>query len=63
MALVSNTFASHFLDRKGRAAEFELLSQLVNTIPVRRATACAQLSRLPELCDEIVGDFARQGHG
>jgi hypothetical protein len=36
MMLVGNTYATNFLDAKQRAKEFEVLSRLVDTVPVRK---------------------------
>jgi hypothetical protein len=36
IVLVENTYATNFLDAKQRAAEFEVLSRVVGTVPVRK---------------------------
>jgi len=55
--LVTNTYANTLLDRQMRAHEFEVLSQLVAQVPVRKITPHADLARLPKLCEVILDDF------
>lgn len=57
MDLVANTYANTLLDRQMRAQEFQVLSQLVTQVPVRRITPHTDLARLPKLCDVILDDF------
>jgi hypothetical protein len=51
--LVSNTYATHLLDREQRAAEFAVLGRLARTVPMRALTLNADGSRLGEACDWI----------
>ncbi len=55
--LVANTYASNLLDRQLRASEFEALTQVVKSVPMRKVTPHADFSRLPKLCDLILTDF------
>jgi hypothetical protein len=56
LTLLANTYCNYLLDRPGRAHEFEVLSRLVNSTPVRRITPHTAASRLPELCGMIADD-------
>jgi energy-coupling factor transporter ATP-binding protein EcfA2 len=57
IALVANTYANRLLDTTMRSQEFELLSRLVNRVPLRRINPHADPARLAKLCDVIVDDF------
>jgi hypothetical protein len=54
--LVQNTYMNWLLDRRQRAAEFEMLSRLVEHVPVRRVVPHSDPSRIHELCDLIIAD-------
>lgn len=54
--LVQNTYMNWLLDRRQRAAEFELLSHLVSQIPVRRIVPHRDPSRIDALCELILAD-------
>jgi hypothetical protein len=56
--LVQNTYMNWLLDRRQRAAEFELLSHLVAHVPVRRIVPHSDPSRIGALCDLILADAA-----
>jgi hypothetical protein len=58
MSLVANTYASKLMDKKMRAREFELLTRVLNNVPLRRVTPHASTLRIPNLCDGILDDFA-----
>jgi len=55
--LVGNTYSSKLMDKTMRAREFELLSRVLNNVPLRRVIPHADPSRIPELCDSILGVF------
>jgi hypothetical protein len=57
--LVQNTYMNWLLDRTQRAAEFELLAQLVSCVPVRRIVPHRDPARIGELCELIVADSRR----
>ncbi len=57
MSLVANTYATKLMDRHMRAREFELLTRVLNNVPLRRVTPHADAARIPELCDRILNDF------
>lgn len=59
MSLVANTFATRLLDRAMRAHEFEMLTRLVTSVPVRRVHPHQDLARLRDLCEVILEDSAR----
>jgi hypothetical protein len=58
MSLVANTYATKLMDKQMRAREFELLTRVLNSVPLRRVTPHASTLRIPNLCDHILDDFA-----
>ena len=56
MTLISDSFATNFQDKPHRAAEFEQLSRLVSTLPLRRICAPNDLTRIDDLCAAIAED-------
>ncbi len=54
--LVQNTYMNWLLDRRQRAAEFELLSHLVSHVPVRRIVPHRDPSQIGALCELVVAD-------
>ena len=59
MQLMANTYASYAVfDKKMMAKEFAVISQLVNSVPIRRIQCLAGLDTLPKLCTAIVNDIA-----
>jgi hypothetical protein len=59
MALVSNSFAALLLDRDMRQQDFDVLSRLATTVPLRRVQRPDDLARLSDVCDLLVDDFLR----
>jgi len=57
MSLVANTYATKLMDKQMRAREFELLTRVVNHVPLRRVTPHADPARLNDLCTRITADF------
>lgn len=57
MSLVANTYATKLMDKQMRAREFELLTRVLNNVPVRRVTPHSEIARIPELCTRILSDF------
>lgn len=57
MSLVANTYATKLMDKQMRAREFELLTRVLRSIPLRRVTPHADTARIPELCDSILADL------
>ena len=57
MSLVANTYATKLMDKQMRAREFELLTRLLNNVPVRRVTPHSDIAHIPELCTRILSDF------
>ena len=60
MQLITDSFATNFQDKAGRAAEFTLLGRLVEELPLRTISAPNQLSESNALCEAIVQDFRSQ---
>jgi hypothetical protein len=57
MSLVANTYATKLMDKQMRAREFEVLTRVLNNVPLRRVTPHVDAGRIPELCDCILEDF------
>jgi len=57
MTLVTNAYATNFLDAKQRAEEFAVLGRLVSAVPVRKINAKRGTLRVEELCEVIQRDF------
>jgi len=58
MTLVTNTYATNFLDSKQRAEEFAVLSRLVTAVLVRKINVKRGALRVDELCKVIKRDFS-----
>jgi hypothetical protein len=58
MMLVGNTYATNFLDGKQRAEEFEVLSRVVASVPVRKINRGREVAGVEELCAAIQRNFA-----
>lgn len=54
LSLIANTYATKLMDKQMRAREFELLSRLLTTVPLRRVTPHTDPARISELCDSIL---------
>jgi hypothetical protein len=59
LSLVADTYANKILDRDLRAREFDVLSRLVETVPIRRVYPHTDASRLGDLCRVVREDFAK----
>ena len=57
--LVQNTYMNWMLDRRQRAAEFDVLSKLVTQVPIRRIVPHLDPGRIGALCELIVADAER----
>jgi hypothetical protein len=57
LSLVANTYATNLIDRTMRGKEFDLLSRLVSSVPVRTAHPSYDPSRMGDLCRLIQSDF------
>ncbi|HKS82432.1 MAG TPA: hypothetical protein VJR23_13085 [Candidatus Acidoferrales bacterium] len=53
MSLLINTYATNALDSEMRAREFQVLSRLIQRVPIRELSAPQDLNRLDEVCDAI----------
>jgi len=58
LELVQNTYMNWLLDRSQRAAELDLLTKIVSSVPVRRIVPHADPARLSTLRDLIASDAA-----
>jgi hypothetical protein len=56
LLLVQNTYMNWLLDREARAAEFDTLSRVVQSVAVRKITPHSDPKRIGELCNLIVED-------
>ncbi len=61
MALLANSLVTRLLDREMRIQEFDLLTRLCETVPVRRLHKPESGLPPPELCELVAGDFRRLG--
>ncbi len=59
LSLIANTYATKLMDKQMRAREFELLTRVMNNVPLRRITPHADPARIPELCQTILDDFSQ----
>jgi hypothetical protein len=59
LELVQNTYMNWLLDRRQRAAEFELLAHLVSRVSVRRIVPHRDPARIGPLCDLLFADATR----
>lgn len=57
MSLVANTYATKLMDKDMRAREFELLTRVLNYVPLRRVTPHSDPARIPQLCERLLNDF------
>jgi hypothetical protein len=57
--LVANTYVNYLLDRTMRSQEFDLLSRVVASIPIRCIRPLADLSAIFDLCEAIATDARR----
>lgn len=60
LSLIANTYATNLIDRTTRGQEFDLLSQLMSSVPVRIVHPSGDLSRIGDLCCVIQSDFETQ---
>jgi predicted ATPase len=58
MTLVTNTYATNFINAKQRAGEFAVLGRLVTGVPVRKINAERGTLHVDELCAVIQRDFS-----
>ena len=59
LKLVSNTYVNHLLDSEMRSKEFQTLSRIQRSVPVRIVHPHEDASRISELCDTIRADVAQ----
>jgi hypothetical protein len=60
VTLVANTYATNLIDRTMRGEEFDLLSRLISTVPVRTLHPSDDPGRIGDLCRLIRSDFGTQ---
>jgi hypothetical protein len=56
--LIGNTYATNFLDGKQRAEEFQVLSRLAASVPVRKINRGREVAGVEEFCATIQRNFA-----
>lgn len=61
MSLVADSYATNFLDKSLRAKEFEVLSRLVQSVPLRSIAAPNDLARIDSFCEAVVQDVRSLG--
>lgn len=57
ISLIANTYSADLTDKQMRAVQFDLLSRVLNNVPIRRLRPHADPARIPELLDTILRDF------
>lgn len=57
LSLIGNTYATYLMSKEMRAREFDLLSRLLRSVPVRILSPHSDASRIQALCDTMVSDF------
>jgi hypothetical protein len=57
ISLIANTYGTKLLDKQMRSREFDVLSRVLQHLPLRRVTPHADPLRLPKLCDQLLADF------
>jgi len=60
ITLVANTYVNYLLDAQMRREEFDILSRLVATVPVRSVKSPNDPSRIREVCQAIAADYREQ---
>lgn len=64
MRLVANTHANDFLDGAMRATELEVLTRLVNQVPIKQVRAPRNRESVPFICEAILEDaLSLKRHG
>lgn len=58
IALASNTYTPYLLDAAMRVREFDVLTRLTRSVPVRAISPPADIADIGALCDGILSDFA-----
>jgi hypothetical protein len=58
LSLIGNTYTNYLIDRSMQARQFDLLTRVLASVPVRRVTPHADARRIQQLCDCILEDFA-----
>jgi hypothetical protein len=56
LELVQNTYMNWILERKQRAAEFDVLARIVANTPVRRVVAHRDAAKISNLCELLLSD-------
>lgn len=59
LQLLCNTYMNHLLDPRMRSQEFETLSQLQRSVPVRMVHPHEDVSRISQLCRAICADLGK----
>jgi hypothetical protein len=55
--LIANTYTAYLVRAEMRERQFQLLSRVAQTIPIRQLTPHTDIKRLPDLCKMIAVDF------
>jgi hypothetical protein len=63
IALVANTYATHLMDKKMRAREFELLDRVIRNVPTRKLVPHSDPTYIGALCRTIVENFVALDSG
>ena len=59
MSLIANTYGTKLMDKQMRAREFDVLSRVLEHVPLRRLTPHTDPRKVSTLCDRLLADFER----
>lgn len=58
LSLIANTYTNYLIDKKMQARQFQVLTRVLASVPVRRVTPHTAAQRIQQLCDCILDDFS-----
>jgi hypothetical protein len=59
ISLIANTYGTKLMDKQMRAREFDVLSRVLEHVPLRRVTPHTDPRKVSTLCDLLLADFER----
>ena len=57
LSLIANTYTNYLMDKTMQARQFDLLTRVLQTVPVRKITPHSDPARIGSLCRTIIEDF------
>lgn len=58
LSLIANTYTNYLIDKSMQGRQFDLLTRVLASVPVRRVIPHADARRVQQLCDCVLDDFA-----